>query len=67
MIDKCRIKIIQRELYNVIGSSWIGIQKLIEKNTIVIKVVFVTYLIDLYENLPPQTVNSFSSMFLVLA
>ena len=67
MIDKCRIEIVQRELYNVRGPLWIVIQKLREKNTVAIKIALVTCLIDLYENLSPWTVNSFSFMSLVLA
>ena len=67
MIDKCRIEIVQRELYNVRGPLWILIQKLREKNTVAIKIALATCLIDLYEKLPPRTVNSFSSMFRVLA
>ena len=39
----------------------------LKENIVAIKIIFVIGLIDLYENLPHRTVNSFSSMFLVLA
>ena len=37
------------------------------KNTVAIKIALVTCLIDLYENLPPWTVNSFRSILLIFA
>ena len=36
-----------------------------KENTITIKIILVIDLIDLYENSPPQTMNSFNSLFLV--
>ena len=36
------------------------------RDTVAIQIALVLYLTDLYENLPPRIVNSFSSMFLVL-
>ena len=65
MIDKCRIKIVSKEIMEEIlhgeeEEKW-------TENTVTIKIALVTCLIDLYENLPPWTVNSFSFMSLVLA
>ena len=34
MTNKCRIKIVQKELYNVRDPSWIRDQKIIEKSTV---------------------------------
>ena len=48
MIDKCRIKIIQRELYNVRDPPWMRDQKRERERTIAIKIVFVIRSIDLY-------------------
>ena len=70
MINKYRIKMVQRDLYNVRDPPWGGDQKKKKKekeNILAIKIILVISLIYLYENLSPQTVNSFSSMFLVLA
>ena len=36
MINKCRIKIIQKKLYNVRDLPWIGDRKLIEESTVAI-------------------------------
>ena len=36
MINKCRIKIVQKELYNVRDPPWIGARKIIEENTVAI-------------------------------
>ena len=36
MINKCRIKIVQKKLYNVRDLSWIEVQKFIEESTIAI-------------------------------
>ena len=36
MTNKCRIKIVQKELYNVRDPSWIEDRKIIEESTIVI-------------------------------
>ena len=36
MINKCRIKIVQKKLYNVRYLSWIEVQKFIEESTIAI-------------------------------
>ena len=36
MTNRCRIKIVQEELYNVRDPSWIGDQKIIEESTVAI-------------------------------
>ena len=36
MTNKCMIKIVQEELYNVRDPSWIGDQKIIEESTVAI-------------------------------
>ena len=36
MTNRCRIKIVQEELYNVRDLSWIGDQKIIEESTVAI-------------------------------
>ena len=56
MINKCRIKMIQRELYNVRDLPWEMGEKE-KENTVAIKFVPALYLVDLYEKSPPQTVN----------
>ena len=66
MINKCRIKMVQRDLYNVRDPPWGGGSKKKKENILAIKIILVIGLIDLYENLSPRTVNAFSSMFLVL-
>ena len=42
MINKCRIKIVQEELYNVRDLPWIEDQKKGEESTVASKIVFVT-------------------------
>ena len=34
MINKCKIKIVQKELYNVRDPPWIGDQKIIEEDIV---------------------------------
>ena len=69
MINKYRIKMVQRDLYNVRDPPWGGDQKKQKKekeNILAIKIILVISLIYLYENLSPQTVNSFRcSLFLL--
>ena len=48
MINKCRIKIVQKELYNVRDPPWIGDQKMVGERTIVIKIVLAICSVDLY-------------------
>ena len=48
MINKCRIKIVQKELYNVRDPPWMRDQKRERERTIAIKIVFVIRSIDLY-------------------
>ena len=55
IINKCRIKMVQRELYNVRNPQWEGDRRRERKNTVAIIIVFITGLIDLYYNWPPQT------------
>ena len=38
-----------------------------KENSVAIKIILVIGLIDLYGDLPPQTVNSFKLVFLVFA
>ena len=48
MINKCRIKIIQKELYNVRDPSWIEDQKTVGERTVAIKIVLAICSVDLY-------------------
>ena len=57
MTNKCKIKMVQREIYNVWDLPLGGGQKKERENTVTIKVIFVNCLIDLYGDLPPWTVN----------
>ena len=70
MSNKCRIKIVQRELYNVRDLPWGRDRKKRKRpkkekeNTVTIKIILVFSLVGLY--LPPRTVNWFKSVLLVL-
>ena len=67
MINKCRIKIVQKELYNVRDPPWMRDRKIEREKTVAIKIVFVIYSIDLYYNSLPRTVpraNLFGSILL---
>ena len=66
-INKYRIKMIQKELYNVRDPPWEKDRKNRERNTVTIKIIFVFSLIDLYKDLSPQTGNLFRLVFLILA
>ena len=48
MINKCRIKIVQEELYNVKDPPWIEEREREKEKTVAFKIVFVIYSIDLY-------------------
>ena len=68
MINKCKIKMVQRKIYNIRDLSWEGGRREREReNTVAIKIIIAIGLIDLYEDLPPRTVNSFRSVLLVFA
>ena len=56
MINKCRIKIVQKELYNVRDPPWMRDWKREREKTVAIKIVFVICSIDLYYNSLPRTV-----------
>ena len=57
MTNKCRIKMVQRELYNVNDPLGGKDQKNKKENTIAIKIILVFSLVDLYKDLPPRTMN----------
>ena len=46
--NKCRIKIVQEELYNVKDPPWIEEREREKEKTVAFKIVFVIYSIDLY-------------------
>ena len=48
IINKCRIKIVQKELYNVRDPPWIEDRKRRKERTLAIKIVLTICLIDLY-------------------
>ena len=48
IINKCKIKIVQKELYNVRDPPWIRTVKREKERTVTIKIVFVICSIDLY-------------------
>ena len=56
MVDKCRVKMVERELYNMRDPPWEREGRKERKNTIAIEIAFITGLIDLYEIFRPGLV-----------
>ena len=56
MINKCRIKMVQRELYNIRDLPWERGEKE-KENIVAIKFVHALCLVDLFEKSPPRTMN----------
>ena len=48
MINKCMVKIIKRELYNIRDPPWKRDQKIERKRTVAIKIVLIIRSTDLY-------------------
>ena len=42
MINKCRIKMVQMELYNVRDPQWKGKEKFVKESTLTVRAIYVT-------------------------
>ena len=67
MTNKCRMKMVQRELYNVRDPQWGNDRKNREKEHCSNQNALILCLVDLYEHLPPRIKSSFISVLFICA